>query len=661
MVAMNHPKIGAPRGGATRRGSIRCDSVRGSRVANFLNLRKIFSGSSETTKASGKAPGIFPVSEETAEVIRQINKNDYVDEEGRVAWSSSREYIEVKDPKKEKGFNNFEKTKMKKNPMVLTMENFREWAKVPFAELDTKENAEDIDIRLKWFGLFHRRKQQYGKFMMRLKLPNGVVTSDQLRVLAQITEEAGEGGCGDITTRQNFQLRGITLQDVPDIFDRLEGCGLTTIQSGMDNVRNAVGSPIAGIDPLEIVDTIPVCNDLTEYVIDFGKMNERIANLPRKWNVCVVGSHDLYEHPHINDLAYMPATKNGEFGYNLLVGGFFSATKCEEAIPLDAFVPERHVIHACDSILTTFRDFGARSSRQKCRMMWLIKDMGLENFRDEVAKRMPGGALQTEGDSLVDESHQRRDYHGVHAQRQQGLNYVGINVPAGRIQAKDMFEVARIAEEYGSGEVRLTVEQNYIIPNVPDAKVDSLLAEPLLTTGKGFAAAFRPNPGRLVKDLVSCTGNQFCALALIETKATGKALAEALEATVDMSRDVRMHWTGCTNTCGQVQVADIGFLGCQTKNPDGSKGNVDGVKVFLGGNIGHDASLGKEVAKVACSELLPYTQGLLVEKFGAKIKSEGDITEEGRAALKKWEDFPFNSGGGPSVFPANGNGEYVKQ
>ena len=328
-----------------------------------------------------------------------------------------------------------------------------------------------------------------------------------------------------------------------------------------------------------------------------------------QWNVCVVGSHDLYEHPHINDLAYMPAENEatGEFGYNLLVGGFFSATKCAEAISLDAWVPEDQVIHACDAILTTFRDFGKRSARQKCRMMWLIDDMGLENFRDEVRKRMPSGVLQSEGRDLVDTTWKRREYHGVHKQKQEGLNFVGVNVPVGRvsqilptprsfspilppqsqqdpivssgalpltqnfalflrcrsaqIQAKDMFEMARLAEAYGSGEVRLTVEQNYIIPNVPDDRVDALLREPLLTTGEGFSTAFRPNPGRLVKDLVSCTGNQFCGIALIETKNTGKALAEALEATMDFTRDVRMHWTGCPNTCGQVQVADIGFLG----------------------------------------------------------------------------------------------------
>jgi len=629
--------------------------------AYFLGLGSLKKMLSRGTAAK-KSGGIFPVSDATAEVIKDINSNKYINEDGRVEWGDKKNgFVKVKDG--EKKLNNFEKTKLEKNPMLLnegSMKALMKWMKTPFEELDKKENGSDIDIRLKWFGLFHRRKQQYGKFMMRLKLPNGIVSSEQMRTLAKIVEDAGTGGCGDITTRQNFQLRGISLDEFPDIYDRLIDCNLTTIQSGMDNVRNAVGSPIAGVDPMEIVDTIPVCNDLTEYVIDFGKMNQRIANLPRKWNVCVVGSHDLYEHPHINDLAYMPAEKDGKFGYNLLVGGFFSATACEEAIPLDAFVPEEHVLHACDAILTTFRDFGARSGRQKCRMMWLIKDMGFENFRDEVKKRMPGQKLETEGKDLVDSSHKRRDYHGVHKQKQEGLNYVGLNVPTGRVQAADMYEMARLADEYGSGEVRLTVEQNYILPNVPDEKVEALLKEPLLTTGEGFASAFKPNPGRLVKDLVACTGNQFCGLAFIETKATGKALAEALEATMIFNRDVRMHWTGCPNTCGQVQVADIGFLGCNTKNPNG-KGTVDGVKIFLGGNIGHEAELGTQVDQVACMELLEYTQKLLMKDFGARMKPKRTMTEEDEAAVKRWEDFPFNTGGGPEVFPANGNGDYVKQ
>ena len=204
----------------------------------------------------------------------------------------------------------------------------------------------------------------------------------------------------------------------------------------------------------------------------------------------------------------MPAMRNGTLGFNILVGGYFSSTMCEEAVPLNAWVPAKDVVPLCDAVLTTFRDFGARSNRQKCRMMWLIKDMGLDVFRAEVAKRMPEGILAPEGDTMLDVGHQRRDYHGVHPQKQPGLSFVGINVPTGRIQAKDMHEVARLAEEYGSGEVRLTVEQNYVLPNIPDGKVAALLKEPLLTTGEGFAAAFKPNPGGLIKNLVACTGNQ---------------------------------------------------------------------------------------------------------------------------------------------------------
>ncbi len=260
-------RVGAKGQPGQRRAAVVARGQRpGARQAvHFLGLGRLKQVFSRNKGNGPSADGVFPVSEAAAEIIREVNADKFVNEEGRVEWDGKkRNFIQVKEG--EKKLNNFEKTKLKKNPVEL-MRNAKQlmkWMKTPFEELDSKENAEDIDIRLKWFGLFHRRKQQYGKFMMRLKLPNGVVTSDQLRTLAAITEEAGEGGCGDITTRQNFQLRGIALHDVPDIFERLAACRLTTIQSGMDNVRNAVGSPLAGIDPLEIVDTIPACNDLTE-------------------------------------------------------------------------------------------------------------------------------------------------------------------------------------------------------------------------------------------------------------------------------------------------------------------------------------------------------------------------------------------------------------
>ncbi|KAL1534623.1 Ferredoxin--nitrite reductase, chloroplastic [Salvia divinorum] len=521
------------------------------------------------------------------------------------------------------GINPPEKVKIEKEPMNLFMENgIEELSKIPIEDLDkSKLTKDDVDFRLKWLGLFHRRKHHYGRFMMRLKLPNGVTTSDQTRYLASVIRKYGKDGCADVTTRQNWQIRGVVLADVPEILKGLEEVGLTSLQSGMDNVRNPVGNPLAGIDPHEIVDTRPYNNLLSQYITANSRGNPSFTNLPRKWNVCVIGSHDLYEHPHINDLAYMPATKDGRFGFNLLVGGFFSPKRCAEAIPLDAWVPGDDILPVCGAILETFRDLGTRGNRQKTRMMWLIDELGIEKFRDEVAKRMPGASLErASSEDLVDSQWERRDYFGVHSQKQEGYSFVGIHIPVGRVQADDMDELARLADTYGSGELRLTVEQNIIIPNIHSSKVEALLKEPLLTE------RFSPEPPILMKGLVACTGNQFCGQAIIETKARALKVTEEVGRLVSVSKPVRMHWTGCPNTCGQVQVADIGFMGCMTR--DGSGKIVEGADVFLGGRIGSDSHLGDVYKKaVPCDQLVPLVVDLLVQKFGAVLR-EREETED---------------------------------
>ncbi|MFS7898347.1 putative ferredoxin--nitrite reductase [Helianthus anomalus] len=521
------------------------------------------------------------------------------------------------------GINPQEKVKVNGEPMKLFMENgIEELAKIPFEELDkSKDSKDDVDVRLKWLGLFHRRKHQYGRFMMRLKLPNGVTTSAQTRYLASVIKQYGEHGCADITTRQNWQIRGVTLPDAPAIIKGLKEVGLTSIQSGMDNVRNAVGNPLAGIDPHEIVDTRPYLDVLQQFITANSQGNPEYTNLPRKWNVCVIGSHDLYEHPHINDLAYMPATKNGRFGFNLLVGGFFSAKRCAEAIPLDAWVPEEDVVLVCGAILEAFRDLGFRGNRQKCRMMWLIDELGVEGFRSEVVKRMPQQALErASSEDLIDHKWERRDYFGVHPQKQEGLSFLGIHIPVGRLEADDMDQLARLADAYGSGELRLTVEQNIIIPNIENSKVEALLNEPLLKE------KFLPEPPILMKGLVACTGNQFCGQAIIETKAQALKVTEEVERLVSVTRPIRMHWTGCPNTCGQVQVADIGFMGCMTKDENGK--TVEGVDVYLGGRIGSDSHLGDIYKKgVPCKDLVPFVVDIMIEKFGA-VRREREEGEE---------------------------------
>ncbi|XP_020271095.1 ferredoxin--nitrite reductase, chloroplastic, partial [Asparagus officinalis] len=522
------------------------------------------------------------------------------------------------------GINPQEKIKIEREPMKLVVEDgIRELAKTPLEEIEkAKSSKDDIDVRLKWLGLFHRRKHQYGRFMMRLKLPNGVTTSEQTRYLASVIEKYGSEGCADITTRQNWQIRGVTLPDVPIIMDGLNRVGLTSLQSGMDNVRNPVGNPLAGIDPHEIIDTRPYTKLLSDYVTYNSRGNIAITNLPRKWNVCVVGTHDLYEHPHINDLAYMPAIKNGKFGFNLLVGGFFSPKRCAEAVPLDAWISGDDMIPACKAVLEAYRDLGTRGNRQKTRMMWLIDELGIEVFRSEVEKRMPEKYLERASEEeLVQKQWERRDYLGVHPQKQEGLSFVGLHIPVGRVQASDMFELARLADEYGTGELRLTVEQNIVLPNVKNSRLDALFNEQLLKE------KFSPVPSILMRGLVACTGNQFCGQAIIETKARAMKVTEEVERVVSIpgGKMVRMHWTGCTNSCGQVQVADIGFMGCMTRDSEGKV--CEGVDVFLGGRVGSDSHLGHVYKKgVPCKDLVPLVADILVEHFGAvpRVREEND-------------------------------------
>lgn len=521
------------------------------------------------------------------------------------------------------GINPQEKVKIEKEPMKLFMENgIEELAKLSMEEIDKeKSTKDDIDVRLKWLGLFHRRKHQYGRFMMRLKLPNGVTTSAQTRYLASVIRKYGKDGCADVTTRQNWQIRGVVLPDVPEILRGLAEVGLTSLQSGMDNVRNPVGNPLAGIDPDEIVDTRPYTNLLSQFITANSRGNPEFTNLPRKWNVCVVGSHDLYEHPHINDLAYMPAMKDGRFGFNLLVGGFFSPKRCAEAIPLDAWVSADDVLPSCKAVLEAYRDLGTRGNRQKTRMMWLIDELGIEGFRSEVVKRMPRQELERESsEDLVQKQWERRDYFGVHPQKQEGLSYAGLHIPVGRVQADDMDELARLADIYGTGELRLTVEQNIIIPNIEDSKIEALLKEPLLKD------RFSPEPPLLMQGLVACTGKEFCGQAIIETKARAMKVTEEVQRLVSVSKPVRMHWTGCPNTCGQVQVADIGFMGCMARDENGKI--CEGADVYVGGRVGSDSHLGELYKKsVPCKDLVPLVVEILVKQFGAVPREREEVDD----------------------------------
>ncbi|GAA6617683.1 ferredoxin--nitrite reductase [Scytonema sp. NUACC26] len=521
--------------------------------------------------------------------------------------------------------NKFEKFKAEKDGLAVKAE-IEKFASLGWEAMDET----DRDHRLKWVGVFFRPVTP-GKFMMRMRMPNGIITSDQLRVLAEVIQRYGDDGSADITTRQNIQLRGIRIEDLPDIFDKFHAVGLTSVQSGMDNVRNITGDPVAGLDAEELFDTRELVQQIQDMVTNNGEGNPEFTNLPRKFNIAITGGRDNSVHAEINDLAFVPAFQEGTrdwglgtgeettqspiaspqspaFGFNILVGGFFSAKRCEAAIPLNAWVPPEDVVAVCRAVLEVFRDNGSRANRLKSRLMWLIDEWGIEKFRDEVERKLGKPLVSAAAKDEID--WEKRDHIGVYKQKQPGLNYLGLHVPVGRLYAEDMFEMARLAEVYGSGEIRLTVEENFIIPDVSDSRLETLLTEPLLEK-------FSVNPAPLTRALVSCTGAQFCNFALIETKNRALAMIQELEKQLEVTHPVRIHWTGCPNSCGQPQVADIGLMG--TKARKNGKA-VEGVDIYMGGTVGKDARLGSCVAKgIPCEDLLPVLRELIIEHFDARL------------------------------------------
>lgn len=457
-----------------------------------------------------------------------------------------------------------------------------------------------LTIQLKWLGIFFRPVTP-GRFMVRLRLPNGVISAEQLELLAETIDRCGEHGSADITTRQNLQLRGLLLEDMAPLMVALEAMGLTSRQSGHDNPRNITGNPLAGIDPEEIVDTRPLVLAIQARLL--GPTGPR--NLPRKFNVAVGGAPDSFLLH--NDLAFLPAVHNGELGFTVLVGGFFSAQRNELAIPLGLWLRADQLADFTLALLCHFERHGNRQQRNKSRLMYLIDQLGIAAYRAELVEAFAEPVLPHDGSHLVNLA--PRSGLGVHAQKQQGLHWLGVHVPMGRLDAASMLELAGLARTYGSGELRLTEAQNALIVDVPGDRLEALLAEPLLQR-------FRPEPSTLQAEAVSCTGSAYCSFALIPTKGAAQQVLEELERRIELPEAVRMHWTGCPNACGQPYMGQIGLMGAKARK-DGQM--VEAAKIFLGGSMGAEPKLAELHEKgVPLSDLADVLEQLLLEQFGAR-------------------------------------------
>ena len=501
-----------------------------------------------------------------------------------------------------KKLNKIEKNKAIKDGLLLGSQ-IEEFAKIGWEKMDKT----DLELRLKWYGMFWRPKTP-GKFMLRLRVTNGILNAHQLNVIASIVARYAEDGSCDITTRQNLQLRGILISDLPEILRRLKDADIETIQSGFDNPRNVTGNPLAGIDPKEIIDTRPYTLELENYLTKNGEGNPEFSNLPRKWNTAVAGSHDNFLLH--NDIIFHPVIKEGELGFSVWVGGILSSQLNDYAIPLNVWVKPHEICNFTGVVISSWRDGGERYKRPKGRFRFYLNEVGVENFRNHVQEKF--GRLIPDPGSIF--SQKPRSFFGIHPQKQLGLNYAGIHIPVGRLSAEEIQDLASISATYGSSEVRLTEDQNVIIINIPDKQIDNFKADPLLKK-------FPLSPKTIAAGTVSCTGNTYCSFALTNTKDQALKISKELDSEIDLPEELKIHWTGCPNSCGQAYMGAIGLTGTKARNADGKM--IEAYDISIGGEQGPNQKIGELKHKsVPTAELKNLLKKLLIENYSAIPKTK---------------------------------------
>ncbi|MEU2356064.1 nitrite/sulfite reductase [Streptomyces misionensis] len=491
----------------------------------------------------------------------------------------------------------------------------------------------DLRGRMRWWGLYTQRKPGIdgGKtailepeelddeyFMLRVRIDGGRLTTAQLRVIGEVSQEFARG-TADITDRQNIQLHWIRIEDVPEIWRRLEAVGLSTTEACGDTPRVILGSPVAGIAEDEIIDGTPAIEEIHRRVIG----NPAYSNLPRKFKTAVSGSPLLDVAHEINDVAFV-GVEHPEHGpgFDLWVGGGLS-TNPKIGVRLGAWVPLEEVADVHEGVISIFRDYGYRRLRNRARLKFLVADWGAERFRqvleDEYLKRK-----LIDGPAPAQPVERWRDHVGVHRQRD-GRFYVGFAPRVGRVDGATLAKIADVAEAHGSGRVRTTTEQKMIVLDVEEAQVD-----PLRAALDALGLSVSPSPFR--RGTMACTGIEFCKLAIVETKARGSALIDELERRLpEFDEPLTININGCPNACARIQVADIGLKGQLVLDEDGNQ--VEGYQVHLGGALGLEAGFGRKVRglKVTSQELPDYIERVLRRYLAEREDGERFAAWAGRA------------------------------
>lgn len=473
---------------------------------------------------------------------------------------------------------------------------------------------DDLRGRMRWWGLYTQRRPGIpgGKtaalapaelddefFMLRVRSDGGALTAGQLRVVAGIAAEFGRG-VADITDRQNIQLHWIAIEDVPEIWRRLELVGLTTAEACGDTPRVVLGSPLAGLAADEIVDGSAAIQDIVRRFVG----TPEFANLPRKFKGAVSGSPRQDVAHEINDVSFVGVIHpvHGP-GFDVWVGGGLS-TNPMLAQRLGAWVPESEVADVYGAVLALFRDYGYRRLRSKARLKFLLKEWGVERFREVLETEYLQRAL-LDGPPPPPPADGHRDHIGIHPQRD-GRVSVGAATTVGRTNAEALQRVADLADEFGSGRIRLTAWQNLVLLDVDPAAADRL-AEELSRLG------LQVDPSPVRRAAMACTGIEFCKLAIAETKGKAAHLIGQVEQRLpDFNQPIAIHVNGCPNSCARFQVADIGLKGVLVSDAE-SGTQQEGFQVHLGGSLGQVAGFGRSPRglRLTAEQLPDYVERLL--------------------------------------------------
>lgn len=491
----------------------------------------------------------------------------------------------------------------------------------------------DLRGRFRWYGLYTQRAPGIdgGKtavlepedledryFMLRIRIDGGQLSLDQLRAIADVSTTYGRD-TADITDRQNVQLHWIRVEDVPDIWERLESVGLSTTEACGDTPRVILGCPLAGVAADEVLDATPQLEQV--YAEHIG--SPAFSNLPRKYKTSISGCAHYCTNHEVNDVAFAGVLgPDGTPGYDLFVGGALS-TNPMLAHRLGVFVRPEQLSEVWAGVTAIFRDYGYRRLRHRARLKFLIKDWGAAKFREVLEREYLGYGLP-DGPEPPLQPDTRRDHVGIHAQRD-GNYYVGVAPRVGRVTGKTLSRVADVAEEHGSQRVRTTVDQKLVVLDIAPDRVDSLVAE-LAELG------LQANPSTFRRDTMACTGIEFCKLAIVETKQRGSDLIAELERRLpDFPEPLTVNLNGCPNACARTQVADIGLKGQLVTDSSGNQ--VEGYQVHLGGGLGLNAGLGRKVRglKTTTSELPDYVERVLRRFLDQRAEEEAFATWVNRA------------------------------